>query len=477
MFVRKLADETPDLSIFGENGLYQVKQEVPFSLKERICLLILALGFLAPISVLGGRFILPEVAMLLFLFATKRLSYVFSKVYLFLFVFYVPLIVELIMPVAYFPLKRNILLCSKLTIFIFFLFMFVNRCRNPQNAVWVCKKIIMPLSIVLTLSFMIDQVTSNTFFTTWHELLATKSQAFFDSFSDLFTMDSYLGSGFLTRVSDVPPWCFMGIVSVFWLYGANLLKKSRMVILLILFVFAALVVPKRSAVIVLMASSLIFVFVGGWRIKRHVSLLLITALLLSFIGAQYLVNQLMQVGVIKSMDLAGGYNRLLEAGLGQTGSKYDDRIVLGLAQIEYLIHHPRHLLFGAGWDFASAVWIKPHSTVLAILAGGGIWGILTIIGGYKMLFRYSRNLQQPQMKIRIYLFSLITLLLYNISDSSFFFAIEYPGSLFVLWMAWTVILYGVPMPYRPRKWFRSQVKIINDRSPGFTSISLERPHV
>lgn len=450
MSSRELIDSGNSSLLLDHSDLNKVELEIAFSLKEKICLLVLAAGFFIPVNIPVIKFILPEMAMIFYILATGKLRYVFGKINLFLAALLFPLLIELIMPAAYFPLKRNLLICSKLIIFAFFSFTFINRCRNPKNALWFCKRMIVPLSIIMAGSFIIDQITFNTFFSNWH-VTFTEGPRLFDRFADTLMMDIYMGNGFSTRVSDVPQWCFIGISSILWLYNASLIRKFHMVPLLIFFVFTVFMVPKRSSFIVLVLASIIFLFIGGFRIKKRFSFFLIACLIISFVSTQYLTNELLDKGVIRVKTLAGGYNRLIEAKLSGGGKVYDDRFLLGLQQVKYLFHHSRHLFFGAGWDFGSVVWIKPHSTVLGILAGGGIWGLVIIVLGIKKLFNHSRSLYSPENENRIYLFSLTALILQHILDSAFFFRIEYPGSLFVLWVIWSVILYGVPMPHRPEK--------------------------
>jgi len=423
-----------------------------FSVREKTSLLILAFGLLTPMFIPGIRYRLPEMAMVFFLLATGNLRVMVLKIFPFLILLYIPLVVELLIPAAFFPLKRNLLICSKLTIFALFTFSLLYRCKVEINALWLGKRILLPLSCILSISFLIDQTTKNTFFSTWHNFFSTKSDAFFENFLDLLAMDSLVGNGFLTRNSDIFPWCIIGITTTAWLYNANLMKTYKLLFLISLFLITIFFIPKRSAFLVLAISSAVLMLFGGLKMKKSISITLFVMLLLSFIGSQYLLNELLESGIIRNVHVAGGFNRFMDAPLGGGQNReYDDRIVLGLAQIDYLLGNPRHLLFGAGWDFASSIWIKPHSTVLALLMGGGIFGVMTIILGLSKIFIYYREICRNHLYNRIYLFSLIALILYNIIDSAFFLGIEYPGSLFVTWMIWTIILYGIPTPLSKTK--------------------------
>jgi hypothetical protein len=441
-----------------------------FGRYEKFCLLFMAVGFLIPVLIPVMRCRLPEVGFLLFLFSSRRIIGVFRRTYLFLAFLLLPLLVEMLIPVAFFPFQRNLLLCFKLSVFAMFLFLFVNRCKNHRNAVWVCRVILLPLATVMSASFIIDRMTANDFFVEWH-VRFTGADRFLYRFSDTLAMDSSFGNGFSWRPSDLPPWCFMGISSVIWLFGVRLLKRSNMLLLLMLFLFTLLFVPKRSSFLVLMATALVFIPFSGWRVRKWTSWSILLGILASFLLVEDLGLRLLHQGVLRQHKEIGGFNRLLDIRLGQSGQEYDDRIVMGKAQIAYLINHPRHLFFGAGWDFGSGVWNKPHSSIIAILAGGGLWGTLTVLVGIRLLFRLSRRSYSAVSGYRIYLISLAPLILYNIFDSAFFYAIEYPGSLFVLWLAWTVILYAVPRPAvftRPRPRIPSPWRL-GTRTPNETA--------
>lgn len=419
-----------------------------FSIHEKISIYILGFGFFLPVSMPFGKLILPEVAMALYIVLSRGFHSALTNVSVFLIFFYVPLIVEYFDPIALFPFTRNLLVCFKFTLFIFFIYIFVKRSSNPYNVGWLIRNFLFPLSILLTASFVLDFATANPFFAKWHSLFSTKSDAYISMFSDVYDMDKATGNGFLTRSADIIPWAFIGMISVLWLFNNSLIKKRNAFMFLMYFIGVILFLPKRSGLFVLLATVLLTLLMGGFKLQRSISFSLLFSLFIAFIAVQSFYSVMLESGSIDKMNLAGAYNRLVASELGDTNKDYDDRITLGYELIIYLLDTPRRLLLGAGWDSASNIWVKPHSTLLATILGGGLVGFITIITGILLFIKSFKTNRNLFLQNNLFAASIIALVLYYIGDSAFFYTIEYPGSLLVLWLTLSIIVYSVPSGLR-----------------------------
>ena len=428
----------------------QVVVAEPFTQAEQRILYLLAIAFIVPFPILDAKFIATEVAMGLFVLAGRWRALSLSRLAPLLAVMAVPLGFSLRFPARVaFSSGSHLMVFAKLVVFVCFIYVLVHRCRNLENVAWLAKRVILPVSFVLCLSALVDRYTDWPFFVRWHQTFTADVNASLQGVGRIYgyeaigILDLALGSGFATRSSDIPPWALFGLAAAYWLAQSGRMRRSEFSRLIPILAGAAFSMPNRSAVFSIGVAVLAFLLFSRRRTDRRRSIVLAIVVIGVTLAATngVLIYQQLRYGVANPVD-AGGVTKLLTIGLTNFGK--DGRYWRGPAEIDLLLHDPRLLLIGSGWDFGAGSWGKPHITYIALVVGGGLVSLATIVIHLALLFRRS-GVERSASPPGVAGIALLMAMIVELAIVGYlFYQLTFPASTLTIWIAWAAILYRNP---------------------------------
>jgi hypothetical protein len=255
-------------------------------------------------------------------------------------------------------------------------------------------------------------------------------------------LDQAMGSGFAIRAFDIPPWALFGLAASHRLAQDGQIPRSRFLGVALIMLGAAFSMPKRSAVIMLGTAALAFFFSSQTRTDRRWSIVLVIIVIgVVFAATAGTLAYLERQGIGLAEEKVA-LARLLT--LGVIAERGDARPRLLSGEIDELLHNPRLLLLGSGWDFGAGLWSKPHNTYIALLVGGGLVSLIPILIALGHLFQRSpadRRRSPPGTMGIVLLMAMIVELGMN---GYLYYRLEFPASNLVMWIAWSAILYRTP---------------------------------
>lgn len=431
------------MSGLGENDLSKDK----FSVSEKFCLFILALNFILPLVWFSGVIYSYEVAMVLCL--------LFLRIDIRKYANLLPLIVLLFLPVCFervFPsgspsydIRVSLAVFFKLSLFSFFLQSISIRCGNYNNAIWILRFIVLPVSVILACSALIDRYTSSTFFVDWHTFWKTSGQInyAFSQGVDSIDIDSARSRGFATRNTDIVSWSLLGLGTSYVLMKKCYLKAKVFVLFLLFFAFTAFSMPQRGALVSFGIVFIVLLLSNRTNIDRKwANIILVLSLFMIFVSSFFAYYYDMQSlgSNINAGDIEGrsALSRALNYGIVE-----DTRYEMMIAQLDDFSQNFRLLTIGAGWNFAAGVWSKPHNTYLAIIVGGGIISLIGIsYSVFRLIHRTSGSLFSSSMGIAL----VFGVILDMFDNGMMYSGLEYPAGLLAMSILVITLIYIIDRP-------------------------------
>jgi len=419
----------------------------PFIGGEQFALWIIAAAFIVPIPVWHGRIIATEIAMLLFALVAYRRVKGLAHLVPLLVVMVVPLLFGIRFPVRDSSKLTMLFVYVKLALFVYFIYILVERCRSRENVSWFAKQVVLPISLVLCLSALVDRYTEWPFFIEWHRFLGTDTSGAIEGITRdygygtaaLYIIDYARGNGFAVRSADIVPWALLGLATAYWLKQSGQMRRSVFLAITLILLAAAFSMPKRSAVLTIGMAALAFVITAQTRADRRwtfilAALVIGVALAGNMAGLAYWGNR-----GLSNPDRAVALSRLLDLGLTAEGEEH--RYIYLVEQLYQFSTDLRLLLLGSGWDFGAGVWVKPHNTYIALIVGGGLLGLIPLIIFVVGLFRRSADERTRSRPGTMGMVLLIALGVEMAINGYLFYRLEFPASTLAIWIAWSATLY------------------------------------
>jgi len=436
-------------------------------------LVALGISFVAPYPTADGKlFLATELAMLAFVVAAHWRVASLRPVFPALLVLAVPTVAAYISPFGDYSLLVSGLIFTKLAIFVYFVYVFAIRCRNPRNITWSAQWVILPVALLLCISALVDRYTESSFFITWHQLVT-------------FTSDSYMArlieeagveyasrsqiAGFATRSSDIFPWALLGVTAAFWLWHERRMRASSVLVLAMGLFGSAFSMPKRGAIF--LAAIVLFTFLITSSRRRMGRRYNVVAVVVTLVGIGVVAN-VMGLGyeqdraAASDVDVAisaPSYYRLAAIGV------WDDRVANLYDEILWIVTRPRVLLLGTGWMLTAGYWSRPHDTYVALVLGGGLISLLAVALGLAHLLKDRRLAGVDRTPTPLGSILLVSLCVEMGMNGYLFARLEFPASTLVIWAAWLAAVYRPPMATSGRS-AGTQRAVAILRSPAQTSL-------
>jgi len=419
----------------------------PFTLNERLALFGLAVALVLPTVWLKGFVYNHEIAAGIFVIVSlKRIGRVFHLIPL-LAALLITLLLALMFPTdsSTFDWRRSVAVYFKLCLFITFIYALVQRCRNPVNAVWLMRYVILPVGLLLGFSALVDRYTNSEFFVNWHEFWNTGGalSARIESGIDLLDLDANRSAGFATRSYDVVNWALIGFMASYWLKQSGKLKTINFLLIASLLLVAAFSMPHRGALVSVGVAIATFLLVERSPNERTwKAIFLLLMIVAVFVGNAIGIQYDQQLSI--SAEGRTALSRALDFGMVD-----EMRYSMILAELDNQLLNPRLTLIGGGWDFGAGVWSKPHNTYLALLIGGGLISVIPlVIVAIILLYRTKQTRGSfPPSAVGISL--LMALGVEMFTTGYLYTVLEYPAGTLFMWFALVTIMFQVS-PYKVR---------------------------
>jgi len=423
-------------------GQVKVHSETaPFTLSERVVLQALAVALVIPVIWMSGFLYSHEIVMTIFVLVSGRRIGRVSFLVPLMAVLLITLLLALIFPTESptFDWRRSAAVYAKLGLFIVFIYALVQRCRNPVNAVWLARYVIVPIGLILALSALVDRYTNSEFFVRWHEFWNT-GYALSNRINagvDILELDVTRSSGFATRSYDAVNWALLGLMASYWLRQGEKLKPIRFLLIAVLLLIIVFSMPHRGALVSMGVAIATYIVVDRTPNERAwKAIFLVLAVVTIFIGAALGVQYDQQLSV--SMEGGTALTRVLDFGIID-----DMRYRMILAEIENQSQNPRLFLIGGGWDFGAGVWSKPHNTYLALLIGGGLISVVPLCVAMIGLLRQTRHKRSPFPPSATGIALLVALSVEMFTTGYIYTVLEYPVGTLTIWISLAVIMLHV----------------------------------
>jgi hypothetical protein len=429
----------------------QAEYASSFTRAERLTLWVVAAAFVVPFNILDYRFFSTEIAILIFIAVAVNHGTGSARVVPLLAVFAAPVAFAFMFPPSNYSFLTSVVVYAKIVLYVYFVFVLVQRCRNRKNVVWLARMVIVPVALVLSLSALVDQYTDWPFFIEWRRNMYW-SEAIKQRTLNLYGSDPWLldkinpNSGFAPRTMDIIPWAVMGTIAGYWLQKIGRMKSTTLALIFMILVGAAFSMPKRSAVVTLGTGILAFLVLArreaGWRTR--LTLLLLAAVSIVAVTTVGQLRVLNRSGSETSAQVSTALSRFLYAGFTGGYDFYDDRVELTPLEIDFLLHNPRELFLGTGWIFAGGIWANPHDTYTALIIGGGLVSAIPFVIALSHLFRGPLRRRRRQRRGVFGVVLLISLSAELMVNGYLAGRLEYLASILAIWIAWTAIMYKNP---------------------------------
>lgn len=415
-----------------------------FTSKERLSLWILLVGFLLPQSWFNGVFYNHEFAMILFVAVTAaRVPTLLRRLLPLFVVLSIPLFFGHFLPIYRpdFDQRMSLTNYAKLCLFACFVYSLVQRCRSEANFTLLIRRVVLPASFTFAISALVDRYTTNTLFLRWHEFFdidSSLTSQMRDSV-DILVIDDISQRGFAGRSGDIVIWCILGFAAIIWLIHSHLIRLNTALAGIAILFLAAFSMPQRGAIIIIGVTVGIYLVTGRTMIpaglKAMILLVTVGMLLIgNLLGVMYLENQ--ETHIINARHGMSALSRAMDYGIVD-----EARYLMIQDQLDDFVDRPRLLVLGCGWDYGGGAVSKPHNTYIAVIVGGGVLSLATMIISVGRLLRRP-SYQRQTCRSGAIGTGLLVGLVVDLGVNGYLFAnTEYPAGLFVMSLAIAVILY------------------------------------
>lgn len=343
----------------------------------------------------------------------------------------------------------------KICVYLCFIIILAKRCANDENATFLLKYIVMPISAIMCVSVWIDLFTDTRFFADWQLRFVIYSGAleWFDTTSpaSLLAAVEYFnrGSGFAARPWHVPAWAMCGLIGLMALKTRKEIRNNQFWLLLSLLIITPLLMPEAKALVTIGSAIIVYLLLldrhelGTSKVKAVAAAV---AVLLIFVALHPILEDL-----LAGQDIVFSTRKWLQL-LSFTGDlrSVDPRVDMFTRDWQWLLRNPWILVLGSGWNFILTPSVKSHSLYISLLGGGGLVGLITLL-----LFLRKQVAEQLALRSAerhssaISKAGLVSLALTGIADSYLTSRLNVPAAFLTLWITLCVIAAPVSAEENP----------------------------